>query len=102
MLAGLQPERGQVHRSLHGGRNLIEPCVQVVQVTGVYVHGLFENDALRASLLTSLRRKKRLPPPVRTRVIPSRADEYDRLETAFRSSIDVAQLFAILDSSRRA
>jgi len=56
-------------------------------VAGTMLHGIFENDALRASLIRSLARRKGLDAPAGPPV-PSRNDEYDRLAEAVRSNIN--------------
>jgi adenosylcobyric acid synthase len=60
-------------------------------VAGTLLHGLFDNDGLRASLLAFLRRRRDLPPaPLATS--PSRDDEYDRVAAAVREHVDVASI----------
>ena len=61
-------------------------------VVGTMLHGLFENDSLRASMIHSLRRRKGLGEPAVTTPIPSRDAEYDRLAATVESRIDVALL----------
>jgi adenosylcobyric acid synthase len=56
-------------------------------VAGTMLHGIFENDALRAGLIRSLARRKGLDAPAGPPV-PSRDDEYDRLAEAVRSNIN--------------
>jgi adenosylcobyric acid synthase len=56
---------------------------------GTLLHGIFDNDGVRASLLAFLRRRRGLPPaPPAT--APSRDHEYDRVAAALREHIDVA------------
>jgi adenosylcobyric acid synthase len=55
-------------------------------IVGTMLHGVFENDALRAGTLAALRERRGVPaPPVRR--IPTRRAEYDRLEAAVRESL---------------
>jgi adenosylcobyric acid synthase len=58
-------------------------------LVGTLLHGLFENDAVRASLLAFLRQRRGLaaPPPA---PLPSRDQEYDRLAAALRQHVDLA------------
>jgi adenosylcobyric acid synthase len=65
-------------------------------VVGSMVHGIFENDAIRASLLSELRRRRRLDEPAAgARPLPSKQAEYDRLEAALRANIDCELLWRI-------
>jgi adenosylcobyric acid synthase len=65
-------------------------------VVGTMIHGLFENSAVRSSLLSWLRRRKGLSEPPRAGIaIPSRQAEYDRLEAAVREHIDCNLLWRI-------
>jgi len=60
-------------------------------VVGTLLHGLFENEGVRASLLAHLRRRRGLPalPPS---PVPSRDQEYDRLAAALREHVDVTAI----------
>jgi adenosylcobyric acid synthase len=58
-------------------------------VVGTMLHGLFENDPLRARLLAALRARRGLPAPAGAARIPTRQAEYDRLEAAVRASLDL-------------
>jgi adenosylcobyric acid synthase len=58
-------------------------------VVGTMLHGVLDNDALRARLLAALRRRRDLPAPARAERIPTRQAEYDRLEAAVRASLDL-------------
>jgi adenosylcobyric acid synthase len=60
-------------------------------VTGTLIHGLFENDDLRARLLDDLRARRGLPPrgSRRTR---TREAEYDRLAATLRAHLDLELL----------
>jgi adenosylcobyric acid synthase len=63
-------------------------------VVGTTVHGLLENDAVRAELLHRLRARRGLAAPVGTRV-PSREEEYDRLADALAASLDRDLVFSL-------
>jgi len=53
------------------------------------IHGLFENTAVRASLLSWLRRRKGIDGgAARDAGISSKEAEYDRLEAVLRNHID--------------
>jgi len=72
-------------------------------VVGTMIHGLLENRAVRAGLLSHLRRRKGLSEPPRADIaIPSKQAEYDRLEAAVRAHIDRDLLWRIsrLDARR--
>jgi adenosylcobyric acid synthase len=60
-------------------------------VLGTLLHGLFENEGVRTSLLTHLRRRRGLPAPAPS-PLPSRDQEYDRLAGALREHVDVAAI----------
>jgi adenosylcobyric acid synthase len=64
-------------------------------VVGTMIHGLFENDALRAGMLRFLRVRRGLAQPERTGSIPSKTSEYDRLARAVRDSVDMQRLARI-------
>jgi adenosylcobyric acid synthase len=64
-------------------------------IVGTMLHGLFDNDALRASTLAALRARRGLSTPPGARPIPGRQAEYDRLEAAVRGSIDLAALWRL-------
>jgi adenosylcobyric acid synthase len=61
-------------------------------VAGTMLHGIFENDALRAAFLGALRRRKGLAASGAARPVASREAEYDRLAAAVAGSIDLPTL----------
>jgi adenosylcobyric acid synthase len=61
-------------------------------VVGTMLHGIFENDALRAALLEALRQRKGLSAHSETRPVASREAEYDRLAAAVAASVDLPRL----------
>jgi adenosylcobyric acid synthase len=65
-------------------------------IVGTMIHGLFENDALRRSLIGALRRRKQLPAAAPPPPVASRHDEYDRLAAAVEASLDRALLDRIV------
>jgi adenosylcobyric acid synthase len=56
-------------------------------VVGTLVHGLLEEDAVRATLLAGLRARRGLPPSAAPR-IATREEEYDRLADALLDCLD--------------
>ncbi len=56
-------------------------------VAGTMLHGIFEDDGLRAALLAGLRARRGLGAPMGRR-IATRDEEYDRLAAAVRENID--------------
>jgi adenosylcobyric acid synthase len=58
-------------------------------VAGTLLHGIFDHDGVRASLLAFLRRRRGLPPAPMT-TAPPRDHEYDRVAAALREHIDIA------------
>jgi adenosylcobyric acid synthase len=56
---------------------------------GTMLHGIFENDGVRAALLSSLRKRKGLPEPEGP-LVASREAEYARLAAVVRASLDIA------------
>jgi adenosylcobyric acid synthase len=70
-------------------------------VVGTMIHGLFENDALRARTLTALRGRRGVPTPASTRAIATKQSEYDRLEVAVRTSLDPELLWRLAGTRPR-
>ena len=64
-------------------------------VVGTMLHGLFENEVIRARTLSFLRRRKGLSEPTSIQRIPSKQAEYDRLEAAVREHIDCELLWRL-------
>jgi adenosylcobyric acid synthase len=63
-------------------------------VAGTYLHGLFDNDALRAAMLRNL--AARAGKAYRPGVPIDRAAEYDRLAMVLRDALDVGRLREIV------
>jgi adenosylcobyric acid synthase len=70
-------------------------------VVGTMIHGLFENEPARESVLAFLRRRKGLSKPTTSRPIPTRQAEYDRLEAVVRESVDHDLLWQLARMPRR-
>lgn len=64
-------------------------------VVGTMLHGLFENEVIRASTLAFLRTRKGFPECSAPQRIPSKQAEYDRLEAAVREHIDCELLWRL-------
>lgn len=64
-------------------------------IVGTMLHGVFENDGLRASTLAALRARRGLPAPVGGSRVPTRHAEYDRLAAAVRDSLDPELLWRL-------
>jgi adenosylcobyric acid synthase len=61
-------------------------------VVGTMLHGILENDSVRASLLSTLRRRRGLPSPSEPHAIPPKDGEYDRLAAVLREHVDLGAL----------
>ncbi len=68
-------------------------------VVGTMLHGILENDSVRASLLSTLRRRRGIPNPSQPHAIPPRDGEYDRLAAMLREHIDLGALRRIVGLS---
>jgi adenosylcobyric acid synthase len=64
-------------------------------IVGTMMHGLFENEAIRARTLAFLRKRKGLPECSVPHRIPSKQAEYDRLEAVVREHIDCELLWRL-------
>lgn len=67
------------------------------RVIGTYVHGLFDNEVFRESLLETLARRRGIAPPAAS--MP--ADRYAHLATWFRKALDVPGLFRAVGLASR-
>jgi adenosylcobyric acid synthase len=66
-------------------------------VFGTYLHGLFESDAVRGSVLDHLARRKGIEfPPTRPRL--GRQERYDRLAAFVRAHLDMPALYGLIAS----
>ncbi len=61
-------------------------------IVGTMIHGIFENDSIRASLLRALAKRRGLEWQKRPDAAPARDAEYDRLATAVRASLDISAI----------
>jgi adenosylcobyric acid synthase len=64
-------------------------------VVGTMLHGIFENEPLRTSLLDRLRARRGLAAPAATAAVASKDAEYDRLEQTLRAHIDCELLWKL-------
>jgi adenosylcobyric acid synthase len=65
-------------------------------VVGTMIHGLFENESVRRSLIDSLRRRKGLAPLSRLLATPTVADEFDRIAGVLRANVDMKMLLGLV------
>jgi adenosylcobyric acid synthase len=89
-----------VDGSEHGSRAMDGAVGRDGIVVGTMIHGLFENDALRAGLLRALRRRKGVCEQVQLGAIPTKESEYDRLARTVRESIDTAHFARLAGLSK--
>lgn len=81
------------------GRRVRDGAVSVDgRVIGTYLHGLFENEVLRETLLATLARRRGITLPAGTVA----ADRYAHLAAWFRAAIDVPALLTTIGLERRA
>ena len=65
-------------------------------VVGTMIHGLFENVAVRSSLIAALRSKKGLSPCALPSESSPHADEFDRLAAIVRAHFDMKRLLGLI------
>lgn len=70
-------------------------------IVGTMLHGVLDNDPLRARLLDGLRARRGLAAPAGAGRIPTRQAEYDRLEAAVRGSLDLDLLRRLVERRPR-
>ena len=68
-------------------------------VLGTYLHGLFHNESLRRSLLSELAKKKGITFNPTGRV-QSKEDQYDRLASLVRGSLDMEFIYRTVGLER--
>lgn len=67
-------------------------------VLGTYIHGLFDNDALRRHILNGIRRQKGLEPlPIAFRYFAHKEEAYDRLADIVASHLDMDFIDTLLE-----
>jgi adenosylcobyric acid synthase len=85
----------QIHRRNQDLTEVLDGAMSPTgTVVGTMIHGLFENDGLRASTLAFLRKRRGLPVSAGPR-IASKQEEYDRLERAVSDHLDRELLWKI-------
>jgi len=67
-------------------------------VIGTMIHGLFENESVRSSLLAALRSRKGLAQPTRAPTPPVE-DEFDRIAGVLRENVDMKMLLGLVGRS---
>ena len=79
-----------------------EGCVRADgRVFGTYIHGIFDHDEFRRSVLNALRLAKGLPALKNTRnVYAEKQHSYDALADVVRRSLDMDKLHAIMGGDR--
>jgi adenosylcobyric acid synthase len=65
-------------------------------VVGTMIHGLFENESVRRSLIDTLRSRKGLARLKRSPSEPAEADEFDRIAGVLRESVDMKMLLRLV------
>ena len=83
------------------GRNVCESAEGAAgldgRVFGTYIHGIFDNDAFRRSLLNALRLNKGLQPVANTRnVMAEKQQAYEHLADVVEKSLDMEKLYQIM------
>lgn len=83
------------------GRNVCESAEGAAgldgRVFGTYIHGIFDNDAFRRSLLNALRLSKGLQPVANTRnVMAEKQQAYEHLADVVEKSLDMEKLYQIM------
>lgn len=63
-------------------------------VFGTYIHGIFDNDAVRNTFLNIIREKKGLPK--RWSKGPNKDAEFNKLENLLRTSLDINKIYKIM------
>ena len=67
------------------------------QVTGTYIHGIFDHDTFRRQVLNALRGRKGLADlPVQRSVRQEKERAYNRLASVVRASLDMEKLAQIM------
>jgi adenosylcobyric acid synthase len=84
-------------RERNGERCDIEDGAVHGATVGTMIHGILNNDSVRAALLSNLRRRRALVAPAAA-VAPSRPNEYDRLAAVVRDALVADVLSPLLPS----
>ena len=66
------------------------------RVVGTMIHGLFDNVAVRRSLIETLRARKGLPPAADDGGLAAPPDELDRLAEVVRQNVDMTLLMGLI------
>lgn len=66
-------------------------------IFGTYIHGVFDNDAFRRSVLNAVRQKKGLAPLANTRnVMAEKQQAYEHLADVVEEALDMEKLYEIM------
>ena len=78
--------------------NLVDGVIsENQQILGTYIHGIFDNDTLRRSLLNAIRSKKGLKPlAVSININALKQGSYNRLADTVRNNLDMKKLMQIM------
>lgn len=83
--------RGTACESVEGTAN------EAGNVFGTYIHGVFDNDAFRRSVLNAVRQKKGLAPLANTRnVMAEKQQAYEHLADVVEEALDMEKLYEIM------
>lgn len=78
----------------------IEGAANGTNVFGTYIHGVFDNDGFRRSVLNALRLAKGLAPLAVTRnVAAEKQQAYEQLADVVEQALDMEKLYAIMDGN---
>ena len=77
-------------KRLNGSEDYVPDGSVKENVWGTYIHGIFDNDGLRTSVINSLRMKKGLPPREETTIYHSKKEEaIERWADILGKSVDI-------------
>ncbi|MGI6629976.1 MAG: cobyric acid synthase [Bacillota bacterium] len=88
-------------RSQQGGREKMDGAVsEDGTVFGTYLHGIFDNSSFTRNFINRVRKAKNLPPLPNT--IPDywqyKEEQYDKLADVVRESLDIDQIYRIMEA----
>lgn len=87
----INQRRGQACDSVEGTAN------EAGNVFGTYIHGVFDNDVFRRSVLNAVRQNKGLEPLANTRnVMAEKQQAYEHLADVVENALDMDKLYEIM------